>query len=76
MVQNGLILSGHTQQPHQRENPLPIQELLFETAGKPQALGSGAEDFQPDWVCGSYQRGYFGNYDFYAWQIMYPKNNV
>jgi hypothetical protein len=44
VVQNGLVLSRYLQQPNQREDPLPIQEFLFETAGKPKTLGSGAKD--------------------------------
>jgi hypothetical protein len=60
VVQNGLVLSGHLQQPHQPENSLPIQEFLPQTAGKPQALGSGAKDFQRARSCGSYRRGCAG----------------
>jgi hypothetical protein len=70
VVQNGLVLSGHLQQPHQRENPLPIQEFLLETAGKPQTLGSGAKDFQRNWACGSYWRKCAGDYRVVSWKIV------
>lgn len=71
MVQNGLVLSGHLQQSHQREDPLPIQEFLFETTEKPQALGSGTKDFQHDRICGSNRRGYFGFICLGIWKVDY-----
>ena len=67
MVQNGLVLSGHLQQPDQPENSLPVQEFLPEAAGKPQALGNGAEDFQRARSCGSHRRGCAGGDGLDKW---------